>query len=75
MGTVWERAAHSVHRMFYLYFDIVISVIPTLVLRAGLCMIASVPGCCLSFTFCKIEKCLNPISIGCLPEFLLQNHG
>ena len=27
MAPVWERAAHSVYRMFYLYFDILILVI------------------------------------------------
>ena len=27
MATVWERAAHSVYRMFSVYFDIVILVI------------------------------------------------
>ena len=49
MATFWERAAHSVYRMFSLYFDIVIVVISHFGFEGGtLVLIASVPGHCLS---------------------------
>ena len=51
MATFWERAAHSVYRMFSLYFDIVILVISHFVFEGGtLVLIATVPGHCLPFT-------------------------
>ena len=46
MGTFWERAAHSVYRMFSLYFDIVILVISHFGVEGG-----TLVGLCLSFTF------------------------
>ena len=57
MATFWERAAHSVYRMFSLYFEvIVILVICHFGFEGGaLVLIASVPGHCLHFTL------FNPI--------------
>ena len=53
MATFWERAAHSVNRMFYLYFDLLyFLVISHFGFKGGtLVLIASVIGHCLSFTF------------------------
>ena len=57
MATFWERAAHSVYRMLSLYFDIVILVIFHFGFEGGtLVLIALVPGHCLYFTFCQINK-------------------
>ena len=55
MTTFWERAAHSVYRMFSLYCDIVITVISHFGFEGGaLDLIASVPGHYLYFTFCFV---------------------
>ena len=52
MATFWERAAHSLYRVFSLYFDIVILGISHFDFEGGtLVLIASVPGHCLSFAF------------------------
>ena len=52
MATFWERAAHSVYRMFSLFFLlIVILVISHFSFEGGtLVLIASVPSHCLFFT-------------------------
>ena len=53
MATFWERAAHSVYRMFSFYFDfnIVFLFISHFGFEGGtLVLIASVSGYCLSFT-------------------------
>ena len=46
MATVWKRAAHSVYRMFSLYFDLFLfKLFSILVLRAGtMILVAPVPG-------------------------------
>ena len=51
MVTFWERDAHSVYRMYSLYFNIVILVISHFGFEGGtLVLIAPVPGHCFSFT-------------------------
>ena len=50
MATFWDRAAHSVYCMFYLYFDLIL-VISNFGFEGGtLVLIALVPGHCLSLT-------------------------
>ena len=59
MATVWERAAHSVYRMFSLYLDFIVFVFVILVVShfgfegRTLVPFASVSGHCLSFTFSR----------------------
>ena len=51
MAPFTERAAHSVYRMFYLYFDDVILVISHFGFEGGtFVLVASVPGHYLYFT-------------------------
>ena len=54
MATFREKAAHSVNRMFFLYFVLLLFYVfpPTGFEDVTLVLIASVPGRCLSFTFC-----------------------
>ena len=58
MATLWERAAHSVNRMFSLY--LVILAISHFGFEGGtLILIASDPDYCLSFIF----RCLATIEV------------
>ena len=51
MSTFWEKVAHSVYRMFSLYFDNVILVLFHFSFEVEtLVLVASVPGHCLPFT-------------------------
>ena len=52
MTTFWERAAHSVYRVFSLYFDLLLYLLlPGWFDGGTLILVASVPGRCFSFTF------------------------
>ena len=72
MATFWERAAHSVDHMFSLYSSwlIVMLVICHFGFEGGtLVLIASVPGHCLSFTFCH-PKTLFLMPYICVPRLI-----
>ena len=61
MAIFWERAAHSVYRMFclnFIYFE-----------SGTLVLIASVPGHCLSFTFLACTGLYQTYSNQNLDEF------
>ena len=59
MATFWERATHSVYRMFSMYFDIVILVISHFGFKGGtLVLIALIPSHCCSFTLSHDTSCL-----------------
>ena len=52
MGTFWEKAAHSVNRMFSLLCLFVALIVSHFLFESGtLVLIASAPGHCLPFTF------------------------
>ena len=55
MATLWERAAHSVNRVFSLLCLFVALVVSHFGFEGStLVLIASVPGHCLPFTFCLL---------------------
>ena len=60
MVTFWERAAHSVNHMFFLYFDFFgILVISHFGFEGGtLVLIASVPGHCSSLIYVHYFMCI-----------------
>ena len=57
MATFWERATHSVHRMFFLLFLFVALVVSHYGFEdMTLVLIASVPGHCLTDMIYSLEK-------------------
>ena len=56
MATVWERAAHSVDRIFSLYFDyLLFYLFSVLVLGRELVLLAPVPGYCILVTLITLN--------------------